>query len=389
MKQPKYQYFTLEEYQQRLDALRSGMAQKGVDAMLVTTPENLCYISGYQTPGQFFYGALIVSMDREPVFVPRGGENGNVEFLSWVEDSRPYMDLEDSIAHTKNVLVDLDLEGKRIGLEYDSFFLTSRDHLHLKALMANTTFVDCSGLVEAGRMIKSPQEIEYIRQAARAADAGMLAGIEASKVGATENEVAAEVHRAQILAGSEYTGYPLFIASGERSYSLGHSTWYRKRLEPNESVKLELVGCINRYHAANWRPVLLGEPTKYMLEGMELVLEVLQMCKDAIKPGVTCGEMFDLVQERTKETNLGYRGQPRRVAYSMGIAYAPDWGEGHIISMWKGDTRPLQAGMTFHLLPGGMIVPGVGMLFCTDTILVTDSGCETLTNGVQQKLYLK
>ena len=61
-------------------------------------------------------------------------------------------------------------------------------------------------MVEEGRMIKSPREIEYITQAARATEAGVLAGIEASAVGATENEVAAAVHTAQIKAGSEYTG---------------------------------------------------------------------------------------------------------------------------------------------------------------------------------------
>ena len=101
-------------------------------------------------------------------------------------------------------------------MQYDSFFLTSRDEKGLTAALSSATFVDGSGLVEEGRMVKSAQEIEYIRQAAKTAEAGLRAGIEACKVGVTENDVAAEIHRAQIKAGSEYTGLPIFIRTGEQ-----------------------------------------------------------------------------------------------------------------------------------------------------------------------------
>ena len=226
MKKPIYLHFTLEEYQQRLDALRLRMEHKGVDAMLLTTPENLYYLTGQQTPGYYWFQTLIVPMDREPVFITRRIEDDAVQQMSWVEDSRPYEDFTDWIAQTRDALVSLGLDGKRIGLENDSWFLTSRDYIRLTAMMTEARFEDCSGLVEQGRMIKSPQEIEYMRQAARAAEAGMKAGIEAAVVGATENEVAAEVHHAQILAGSEYTGLPIFVASGPRS-AITHAPWYR------------------------------------------------------------------------------------------------------------------------------------------------------------------
>ena len=93
-------------------------------------------------------------------------------------------------------------------------------------------------------MVKSAQEIEYIRQAARTAEAGLKAGIEACAVGVTENDVAAEIHRAQIKAGSEYTGLPIFIRTGERDL-MTHSTWYRNALQPGDSVTIEMPGCIN------------------------------------------------------------------------------------------------------------------------------------------------
>ena len=79
-------------------------------------------------------------------------------------------------------------------------------------------------------------------------------------------------------------------------------------------------------------------------------------------------------------------------AYSIGIAFAPDWGEGHIISMTEGETRPLQAGMTFHLLAGHVALQGldgVKRAVNSDTILVTEYGCETLTDGLEHKLWVK
>ena len=273
MRKPKYQFFSLEEYQRRLEALRSRMERKGVDGMLVTIPENLYYLTGYETPGYYWFQTLVVPMDREPVFITRLGEATNVEPLSWVEDSRPYDDTQDWIAKTKDTLADLGLVGQRIGLEYRSWFITIEDYLRLSAVLPDTRFVDCSGLVEQGRMIKSPQEIEYMRQAARAAEAGIRAGVEASAVGATENEVAAEVHRAQILAGSEYTGLPIFVSSGERA-DMTHATWYRRRLEPSDMVHMEIPGCVNRYHAAKWAQVYLGDPPKQVVSAFEAAIKI-------------------------------------------------------------------------------------------------------------------
>ena len=218
MKKPNWQYFELEEYQQRLDALRGRMEGLGVDAVLVNTPENLYYLSGYQTPGYYWWQTLVVPMDREPVSITRRVEDSNMRELGWVEDRRPYEDYEDWVEKTRDVLVDLGLGGKTIGMELGSFFLPARDYLKLQSLMPGTKFVDSTGLIEEGRMIKSPQEIEYMRQAAKAAEAATLAGIEAVGLGATENDVAAEMHRAQIKAGSEYTGLADFRGLGGAVY---------------------------------------------------------------------------------------------------------------------------------------------------------------------------
>ena len=153
MRTPPSQYFSLDEYRQRLDALRRRMESKGVDAMLVNSPENLYYLTGYQTPGYYWFQTLIVPMDREPVFIVRLNESSNIEPLTWIEDSRPYEDRDDWIAHTGAVLRDLGLDNRRLGLQFDSFFLTIRDERRLMTVLPSATLVDCSGLVEEGRVI--------------------------------------------------------------------------------------------------------------------------------------------------------------------------------------------------------------------------------------------
>ena len=386
MKTPTWQYFPLDEYQRRLDALRRRMEQKGVDVTLVHTPENLYYLTGYQTPGYYWYQTLVVPLDREPVFITRLLEDSNVQHLSWVEESRPYGDSDDWIASTRDLLMDLGMGSGRIGLEKSSWFITVQDFERLSAMLPSATFVDCSGLVEEGRMVKSPAELEYIRQAAAVAEVGIMAGIEACHVGASENEVAAAVHHAHISAGSEYTALPLFVASGPRS-ALGHATWYRGEIKSGDTVFLEIPGCINRYHAALMRNVYLGDPPEQMVKATEAMAAALRETIAFIKPGITAHDAHEFCRRIIAEADLGVT-LDHRAAYSIGIGFAPDWGEGQIISIKEGERRLLQAGMTFHLIPL-VFIPGLTSVAVSETVLVTETGCESLMGNVEPKLFVR
>ena len=96
----------------------------------------------------------------------------------------------------------------------------------------------------------------------------------------------------------------------------------------------------------------------------------------ALAPGVTGRDVhaaFNAV--------IGRRGLTKdsRIGYSIGIGYPPDWGEGHIMSIWDGDQRPLRPGMAFHLVPGFGVL-GKYQITISDSVLVTETGCEVLTN---------
>jgi Xaa-Pro dipeptidase len=224
-----------------------------------------------------------------------------------------------------------------------------------------------------------------MKTAARTTEAGMKAGIEAVQAGGTENDVAAEIHIPMLKPGSEWPSIVPFIASGPRG-AIGHATWAGRTIEPNEFVFLEIAGCLKRYHAPIMRTVYTGEPDAKIREGEQIVLKAVAAALDMIKPGVVAEEVDSVTRKIIGSASFGAQ-QASRTAYSVGIGLPPDWGEGQILSMQPGEKRPLQANMTFHLLPWVQI-PGRGGLGLTETIRVTESGCELLTN-YERKLFIK
>lgn len=377
--------FSMVEFERRLNDLRQRMRERGLDALMTTTPENICYLTGFESPGHYYFNALIVPLEGEPVAVPRRLEDSGVEALTWLAISRPYEDFEDPIEKLHRTLQEFDLADKRIGFEKQCWFFTAAQQEKLFAACHGATFIDCSGIVEAGRLIKSDDEIELIRRAARTTEAGMQAGIEAVCEGATENDVAAEIHYAMIKAGSEWPSIAPFVASGYRG-AIGHATWMGRTIERGDIVMLEIGGCIRRYHAAMMRTGFVGEPSRTIRVAEKVVKEAFQAMFEAIKPGVAAGAV-DAAGRSIIAQSLFGRNQASRSAYSIGIGLPPDWGEGQILSMQPNEERLLRPNMTFHMLPW-VQAPGEGGISISETIRVTETGAELLTNFTRE-LFVK
>jgi Xaa-Pro dipeptidase len=379
--------FPMPEYQRRLDELRERMAELGFDAVLLTTPENICYLTGFESPGYFAFQALVVPIEGEPVMVPRRLEDSGVQAHTWVEISRPYEDNDDPIERLCAVLVEFDLAEKRIGYERDCWFFTEPQQDRMFRALPETRFFDCAGIVEAGRLIKSELEIEAIRKAARYAEAGMRAGIEAVREGAAENEIAAEIHYHMFKAGGEWPAISPFVASGHRG-SIGHATWERHVIKRGELVFLEVGGCLKRYHAAIMRTCFVGDPDPHVADAARTVQEAMDASIATIRPGMRLGEVDAVSRNIIARAAPSFGGmQMTRSAYSIGIAFPPDWGEGHIMSIRHEDPRVLRPNMTFHNIPW-VQMPGRGGIGLSETIRVTEDGCEVITN-LERKLYLK
>ncbi|MCZ6538548.1 MAG: Xaa-Pro peptidase family protein [Chloroflexi bacterium] len=378
MNPPRIQFFSSDEYSQRLQHVRGLMAQNKLDVLLVHRPENIFYLTGYQTPGYYWHQVLILPLDSEPVFIAPPHEASLVPEYCWVDDVRLYPDTSDWAEVTSELLNELGLSSGRVGLETHSWFLTVDLRDRLADRLAGATMVDASGLIESCRLIKSPKEQDYLREAARFSERGMRAGIAAVREGATELDVAAAVHTALDLAGSEYTGLPAFITSGPRT-ELVHATWSPRRINPGELVFLEIPGSSNRYHAAHSRSVFVGDPPEIVWRAGEVATTALETVKSQIRPGVPANDVFEAGRAVIDDADIGYR-QGRRIAYGIGIAFPPGWDEGDIFSINRDEQRPLQAGMSFHLITT-MRLKGVGAIGCSDTVLINENGVETLTGA--------
>jgi len=379
MKLPRTQLFTPEEYEARIQKVRELMEIKGLDVLVIHSPENIYYLSGYQTPGYYWYQALILPLESAPVFIAPPHEAALIPEFCWIEDSRIYPDTSDWSQVTAEILKEIESATSLIGLETKSRFLTVDFYQSMCALLPDSRLADGSGLVESCRLLKSSREIDYMREAAKVSSRGMKAGIAAVIEGVSELEIAASVHTELDMAGSEYTGLPAFITSGERS-QLVHATWSSKLIESGDLVFMEIPGSVNRYHAAQSRSVFVGDPPEAVLEANRVATEALEVAKGSMKQGVQACSVFKAGSSVINEAKIGYK-QGRRIAYGIGTAFPPGWDEGDIFSINTDESRPLMSGMCFHLITT-MRIPNLGAIGCSDTVLVTEHGVETLTSDI-------
>ncbi|HUX82470.1 MAG TPA: ectoine hydrolase [Halothiobacillus sp.] len=375
MRQRDDMTFPMEEYVRRLTELRRRMEERLLDAVMITDPENLMYLTDYQTTGYSFFQALVVPLDDEPFMITRGMEESNVHARTWVERTRPYPDGGDAIQMLVSGLKEFGLAHKTLGYERNSYFFPAYQQDSLRTTLTDARLLDCFGIVECGRRTKSSFEIDIMRKAAIATEAGMKAGLNACRAGVTENEIAAEIASAMFRAGGEAPAVMPYVTSGPRTM-IGHATWEGRVVKPGEHVFLEIGGCYRRYHTAMMRTAILGEPTEYMMLAQERMKSALAQVKALIRPGVTVSDADNLV--RSIMTVDDKHGKLiTRSGYSIGIAFPPSWDEGYILSLMHGDKTVLREGMTFHIIPWAWGVDGDKTCGISDTIYITKDGCES------------
>jgi Xaa-Pro dipeptidase len=259
-------------------------------------------------------------------------------------------------------------------------------YLTLLGELPHSKLMDGTNLVNWIKTLKSPEEIEYMRQAARICERVMQTAVEQIDVGVWEKDVAAQVCAAQIAGTDAYGGsspaiFPI-MPSAERT-ATAHLTFDPdRRYQKNDVVLLELSGARHRYHAPLSRTVFLGDPPEDLRKTADGVVQGLQATLAFIKPGVTAEAV-----EAHWRRSIAHTGvvKPSRVGYSYGLNYVPDWGE-HTVSLRPGDKTILEPGMTLHFMPG-IWLETYGFE-CSEPVLVTEEGCEKFIT-YPEKLFVK
>ncbi len=365
--------FPRAEFEARLTRLRTAMEESRLDAALFTGPENIFYLTGQQTPGYYTFQCLLVPLDAEPLLLLRELERTNFLRNTFLARFETYGDGARPANLVTDALQRLNLAGKPVAIEKSGWFLPIAFFEELRRALPRIE--DASGLVERLRRVKSPAEVTALEQSARHADAGIAAGLAAIRAGATENDLVAEMMRAAIGAGAEYMGMEPLVSSGPRS-GVPHATWRRRHLESGDCIFLEMSGCHNRYHAGLMRTGWLGEPPPLAHRLESVVQEALEAALAAARPGVACAAVHRAAQRVIDDAGMTERYR-KRTGYSLGISFAPDWGEWQVLSLFDGIEVPLEPGMCFHL-PTALREYGAFTVGLSESIVITETGCRIL-----------
>lgn len=364
------QPFPRAEFAGRLARVQAAMTASGLDVLLVHTPENLTYLTGYETSGYFEYQVLAVPAEGEPELLIRNVEQGNVDEYTWLPEAHIWLDGTDFVAATAGIVAGLAANGT-VGIEAHSWFVTASIAERLEYALAGYRVVAAGRLVETIRLVKSPAELDCVRIAAAIADTTMSAAIGAAAEGVSELEVAAAAHSAQVLAGGEYPALPHYVTSGDRS-EIGHATWTAKTLARGELLKLEFLGVHRRYHAGLTRAVHVGPADAEIADAARLCVALQDATFAQLRPGASTDQLTRDAAARAEAAGL--TPIKMRLGYSMGIGFPPIAGEGQTADFRVGSPIALEAGMVFHMLS----VMRVGLVF-SDTVVITSDGFERLT----------
>jgi Xaa-Pro dipeptidase len=369
--------FSAAEFHNRIERVRDGMRRRGLDVLLLASPENIYYLLGLNHQGYFSFTLLVLPIEGHPLLVAREMERHTVrtqvpscEHVAYGEDDDP-ADAAAAAILRGTKITDV------VGLERAAMFLPVGIWERIRELVRGREWTDGSGVVEDVRAIKSSAEIALVRRAAAITDRSVRAGVRNARVGRTERAVAASIYQTMIRYGSEHPGFAPFIRSIDILHH-EHVTWREHSLASGSGLLMEVSACVYRYHAPMTRMVYADR----LPEGVERAAGAAQAglaaIKAALRPGAKSGEVYAAWHQAVYD-RLGYVPDRHHCGYMIGIGFPPSWvGGGRVTGIRPNGHLVIAAGMVFHVQSWILGQPPAE--YCiSDTALVTSDGCELLT----------
>lgn len=290
----------VDSYRKRIERCTDKMRTVGCEVLLLTKPSNMYYLTG---DGRLCAYAMITQGGKVALGVPQTDvedvkERVRCDHIAGFEDE---VGMIHSIAHH---FARFGIEEGAVGLEYT--FLTQSmmgmlTHPHAKP--KKVTVKDCTRVMSELRLVKDSTEIEFIRQAAKVADAGMKAAIAAVKVGVTESQVAGEAEHAMRQAGAEGF-WRTYVSSGPRT-NIAHGLPSLRKLQTGDLVMIDIHPIVNNYSADICRTVCLGKPTSEQHIAYDLYLKAQQATVARVKAGVTMSDLEETLHAVIKDAGHG------------------------------------------------------------------------------------
>ena len=378
--------FSMAEYERRIALVRKAMEKRGIDCLFMEDPANMAWLTGYDGWSFYVHQGVVLTMEGPPIWWGRYMDGQGAKRTVWMEHDfiRPYADdyVMNTVKHPMEHLAALIGElghGKGvIGVEMENYYFSAKAWEVLKAQLPDARFEDATALVNWQRLVKSQEELVFMRRAARISETMIDGIVERIEPGMNKNELVAEILRDAVRGADghwgDYASIVPLTPSGKDA-SAAHLTWDGRPFKKGEATFFEISGCYRRYHAPLCRTVFLGKPFEAIVEAEKVAQEGIAAGIEAARAGNTCGDIARAFYAALEKAGIERDG---RCGYPIGLSYPPDWGE-RTASIRKSDETVLEPDMTFHFMPA-LWMDDWG-LEITEPIRITESGpAECLCN---------
>ena len=378
-------HFTKEEFSSRKSKVVAELKKQNLDALLMFKQESMYWLTGYDTFGYVFFQSLILTSKGDIILLTRAPDLRQAQNTSIIKDIRIWIDNEKSKPsdELKKILSELNLEKSNLGIEYDSYGLTGKNAIELNNSLRNfLTLHDKSQLVSKLRLVKSSEEIKYVKKASELTDKALDEVWKNAKTGISEGKILAEMQKVIFEGGGDYPANEFIVGSGHNALLCRYQSEKRILSNPDQ-LTVEWAGAYKHYHAAMMRTVPIGKANPKHYKMHEACLEALNKCKEKLISGNTVGEVFN-AHAKTFD-NLGYKkSRMNACGYSLGATFSPNWMDVPPM-IFSNNPLILEPGMIFFMHMILMDSENQLAMNLGETYLVTEKGNERLG---KQKLEL-
>jgi Xaa-Pro aminopeptidase len=354
----------------RLQKLRARMEQAQMKALLITSPVNRKYMTGFTGSA----GVVLITLEQAYLIT---------DFRYMIqapEEAKAYEVLEHKPGQMLGP-VEEKLNALHIDkLGFEQHHLTYAEYVQYSKALQGKQLIPVSELVEQLRAIKDVMELKVIQEAAELADR-TFSHIQAFlKPGAKESDIALEIEFFMRKNGAASSSFETIVASGERS-ALPHGVASDRILGMNEFVKLDFGANYQDYCSDITRTVFLGKPTDKHKEIYTIVQEAQQTALDKLKPGMTGKEADAAAREVIKK--YGYGDQ---FGHGLGHGIGMEVHEAPRLSPQSNVV--LEPGMVVTVEPG-IYIPQFGGVRIEDDVVITETGIQIYTHSTKQFVVLE
>jgi Xaa-Pro dipeptidase len=359
----------LDVFAERARKAREIMAEVGVDAMQLTGRENYHYLSGDVRN----VARMLLPLEADPILIVFYTEAEFARQRTWVQDIRGWSTPAELMKTFLGALKDLGLKDKVVGFDVHTVpaFLLHK----FQTLNPNIKLVENEEVTMRLRYYKDDYELERMREAARVADIGLKAGLEAVRTGVTESQVAAAAEGAMRNEGAERFGASTFVDSGPNSMCL-HGAASTRKIQEGEVVIVDVHPVVAQYSCDVARTTVCGEPTVQQKRALKTYVDAQGETLARLKPGMKVGDITKTFVEIVSAMPYGAAFVPG-ATHGVGLEFE-EWPHPSHYPQHLG--LELKPRMTLTLGHSLMPVEELGEGFrVEDVMLITETGAEYLT----------